>query len=273
MIYSYENPNVINEDEFFIVLDESQPLQEISFFDQIDKWRTSNENHSVQHFKSTSISDKDYEKLNICIKEMKQSEDYSVYKKAFDRFCYFCHVMPRGVILKKYELTKGKPDHNSLYVEYSYNTKKIELPENITLYHMSKVKGIKELLPVFRGKAARGFLYDKSRIYFTIRKHMPKFLADYKFKDKLHMYKCKQKIKYAYVDPLVWSNIQGAVYIETNKPIPVEEINKQDVEKAKEQVQKEKEENKEQVNSESAEFDFDNFFNFVTENGLILNEE
>ena len=42
---------------------------------------------------------------------------------------------------------------------------------------------------------------------------------------KMHKYECKQDIKEVYVDPLVWNgNLQGAVYVETNNPIPVEEM-------------------------------------------------
>ena len=54
---------------------------------------------------------------------------------------------------------------------------------------------------------------------------MPKFLADYGVAEKMHKYECKQDIKEVYVDPLVWNgNLQGAVYVETNNPIPVEEM-------------------------------------------------
>ena len=93
------------------------------------------------------------------------------------------------------------------------------------LYHISKVEGIKELIPVFRGKSATGYMYDKPRIYFTIHKEMPKFLADYGVAEKMHKYECKRDIKEVYVDPLVWNgNLQGAVYVETNNPVPVEEM-------------------------------------------------
>ena len=109
-------------------------------------------------------------------------------------------------------------------MEYSENTKTIKLPKGTKLYHISKVADIKELIPQFRGKSERGYLYDKQRVYFTIRKEMPKLLADYKLTDKLHKYLCKKEITEVYVDPLVYSNIQGAVYVECTTPIPVEEV-------------------------------------------------
>ena len=190
----------------------------------VNQWKTGNEVHSINKYVSNNLTDQEYEKLKNDIDIMKTTESYEEYLKAFKRFCYFCNIAPRGVILRKYELTKGKDNKNSIIVEYANNTKKISLPEGTILYHMSKVDNIKELIPTFRGKSERGYLYDKPRIYFTIRKNMPKFLADYKINQKLSVYVSKVNIKDVYVDPLVWNYAQGAVYIETNKRIPVEKI-------------------------------------------------
>lgn len=256
-----------NEDNIII---ENRSLVEGNFFEDIDRWKTSNQDHSIQKFKSDSLTDAEYDKVKSLLSTMKETEDFNEYSKAFAKFCYFCHIVPRGVILKRYDLEKGKtPDHNSIYVEYSYNTKKINLPEGTVLYHMSKVDGIKELIPVFRGKSVKGYMYDKPRVYFTIRKNMPKFLADYKINEKLHMYICKKPIKQAYVDPLVWNSFQGAVYVETNTPIPVEQI--EETSTIKKIIDKVKPKNKEEENiEESSEFDFEHFYQFVSENGLII---
>lgn len=279
--------------EYVLVAD--QALIESGFFEQIKAWKTANQNHSIQVFKNNSLSDAEYEKVDGLITTMKSAENYSEYKKAFDRFCYFCHIVPRGVILKKYELKKGKKDgEHKLLVEYSYNTKKIKLPDDVKLYHMSKLGGIRQLLPFFRGKSVKGYMYDKARIYFTIRKNMPKFLADYKIYEKLHIYQCQKDIKEVYVDPLVWTNLQGAVYVETTNPIPVQEINKNFLDKILDD--KEKHPSKEESNDESKApstiggpaqnvkessniiyddepFDENDFLNFVTENGLIIDND
>lgn len=264
----YKNPNTI-------IIESS--LIESNIFEKIDNWSTHNQNHCIQIFKSNSIKDSDYEKLKENINVMRTSEDYFEYKRAFDRFCYFCHIVPRGVILKTYDLEKGdEPNKNSLMVEYSYNTKKINLPDDAILYHMTKVEGLTELNPYFRGKqylsgkTKKGYMYDKSRIYFTLRKHMPKFMADYKglkgLTQKLHIYKCKEKIKSAYVDPLLWTSLQGAIYIETTRPIRVEEItSKLDILRSIP--------NKLSSANESTNIDFNNLFNFVIENGLILDDD
>lgn len=222
----------------------------------IRKWKVSNEADRIKRFKSTSLSDEEYKDMKNCIEIIKSTENYGEYKKAFTRLCKFCHILPTGVIVCKYELSKGKKENeNSLYVEYSENTKKIQLPQGTKLYHMSKVSGIEKLIPQFKGKSERGYLYDKPRIYFTIRKEMPKMAADYKLTEKMHKYLCKKDIKEVYVDPLVRSNIMGAVYIETMNPVSVEEIGLK---------------NKE---IEESEFNFEDFFKFVTENGLVLENE
>ena len=45
--------------------------------------------------------------------------------------------------------------------------------------------------------------------------------ADYKPTDKMIKYVVMQPIKNAYVDPLVPDILHKAIYVETNKPIPV----------------------------------------------------
>ena len=201
--------------------DESDKVKEL-----LKNWTTSNQNHNKQVFKNNNLTEEEYDHLCDLYDTCRHAEDYTSYKKAFDGICKFCHIVPRGTIITKCKISSGdKENHNSILVEYSANTKKLKLPEGLKLYHISKVEGIKELIPVFKGKSSTGYLYDKPRIYFTIHEAMPKFLADYKVTEKMHKYECKVDIKEVYVDPLVWNgNLQGAVYVETNKPIPVEEM-------------------------------------------------
>lgn len=260
---------IYSTSEYVVVMDES--FLESNFFKEIDIWKTSNQKHAIQKFKSSTLTDEEYERMKSHLKTMRETDDYEEYKKAFSKFCYFCHIVPRGVIIRRYSLEKSKRENrNTLYVEYTYNLKKITLPEGTKLYHMSSVDNIQELIPVFRGKAARGYLYDKPRVYFTIRKNMPKFLADYKYNDKLNVYVCKEDIRQVYVDPLVWSNLQGAVYIETNRPIKVEKVTNKTI---SEILSKPKREKERISSNESTEgFDMNEFLDFVTENGLILEE-
>ena len=219
---------VVLEDGYYSEYDMFDEGVLSNFIGTLKTWKTSNQAHEKKVFKTNTLTQAEYEKLDNLIKIMTTVEDYKEYKSAFDKFCRFCHIVPRGTILTKYDLSKpseGK-DNGSIYVEYSENTRKMKLPEGLKLFHMTTVPGITELKPFFRGKSQKGYLYDKPRVYFTVNENMPKFLADYKITDKVHKYKCKANITSVYVDPLVWANIQGAVYVETNKPIPVEEVGK-----------------------------------------------
>lgn len=252
--------------EYVLVAD--TPMLESNIFEQINQWKTHNQNHANQVFRSNSLTDDEYEEVQTLLDTMKAAEEYADYKKSFDRLCHFCHILPRGVIITKHELKKGKqPNSNLLYIEYNYNTKKIDLPEGVTLYHLSRVAGIKKLIPAFKSKfslraaAAKGYLYDKPRVYFTIRKNMPKFLADYKLSEKVHMYVCKKNIKQVYVDPLVWTSLQGAVYVETNQPVDVQEINNGIIDKILD---------KETPVEESCNIDLDEFCKIFSESGLEL---
>lgn len=251
----YDNLNNYNDEDIVC-----EAFLDKETFELIKKWKTSNEIHKEKEFKSTTITDDEYVDLKDYVEVLRNHDkSYSEYKKAFNKLCAFCHIVPTGVIITTCELKKGnKEDNNILYVKYSENTKKIRLPEGTKLYHISKVPGIKKLIPAFRGKSERGYLYDKPRIYFTIRKSMPKFLADYKAKDKMHKYMCKENIRDVYVDPLVWSNVQGAVYIETNKPVEVEEYGIP------------KKETEEKTNES---FEIDEFLDFITEFGLEVCDE
>ena len=208
--------------------EECNSIEEGSFEDLMDKikdWKTSDESSIKKEFETHTLSDEDYMKFKKVFKVLHKG-NYEEYKKAFKELCNFCHIVPNGTIITKYKLTKSDvEDKNSLYVEYAFNQRKIDLPDDVALYHMSKIGGIKKLKPTFRGKSERGYLYDKPRIYFTINKNLPKVAADYKLNQKMYKYKCKENISSVYIDPLINNSFMGAVYIETDKEIPVEPLN------------------------------------------------
>lgn len=227
--YFNENNIKLTDDQRKVLYNISiEPIEEgfKEFLDRMDDWKTSNQNHDLQKFYSNSVTDEEYDNLKDTIDTLKNEESYGVYRKAFNYLCNFCHIVPRGTIITKYELFKGdsgETNRNELRVEYSANTRKIHLPDDVHLYHTSTVDDLKELKPTFRGKAPKLYLYDRPRIYFSITNKMPKFLADLNPLAKTFKYRClDDSIRDVYVDPLVYSNLQGAVYVETDKPIPVE---------------------------------------------------
>lgn len=188
-------------------------------------WNTSDSSSTIKKFKNNHISEEEFDKLHNLIKTMRTCETYEEYKPAFDKFCRFCHILPSGTIITTISLKSGSvKDQNSLYVEYSFNNKKIKLNDNQDLYHVSKNGDIEELIPQFRGKSERGYLYDKPRIYVSIYEKLPKIMADYK-SGKMYYYKISKSIDSAYVDPLLKHGAQGALYISTSKPIKVEKLN------------------------------------------------
>ena len=174
---------------------------------------------------SSKLDDSEYKEMKEIFNILNNSEDYTEYKKAFEKLCKFCHIVPNGTIITKHTITGNENSGYTLDVEYSYNNKKISLPSNVALYHQSKVDNISELIPAFRGKSEKGYLYYKPRVYLTIRQSLPKISTDYAFGTKLHTYICMKNIKDVYVDPLLNASINGAVYVEGSAKIPVKKLN------------------------------------------------
>lgn len=193
------------------------------FMDRLKTWKTHNEGKQIQEFSSSRVSDDDFIRMQQLMRTMRTVESYTEYKKAFDEYCRFCHIAPQGTIIYSSEFKKNNGDDQGNYIKvrYAYNTKQIDIPDDAELYHNTTIEGIKELMPFFRGKSVKGYLYDKPRIYFTLNKNMFKLFADYKPGEKTHQYVATKKIRQAYVDPLVPGAINRAIYVVTNKPIPV----------------------------------------------------
>ena len=176
---------------------------------------------------SSSLDENEYKEIKEIFNILHNAEEYKEYKKAFEKLCKFCHIAPNGTIITKHTIIGNDKDGYKLDIEYSYNNKKVTLPDNVALYHMSKVDNISTLEPQFRGKSEKGYLYYKPRIYFTIKKDMPKISADINpiSNNKTHIYICMKNIKDVYVDPLLNASLNGAVYIETYAKVPVKKIN------------------------------------------------
>ena len=194
-------------------------------------------------YEAKHVSDKEFNEIVDCFKSMKNSNKFHEYKKYFDKLCKICMMSPEGCIIQHYDLQRGKGhDNNYVLITYSNTRQKITIPKGSRLYHTTTYvdETIKELKPVFQGKAARGFLYSSPRVYLTIRKDMPKFFMDIYGKQKTRMYVTKENIRHAYIDPLVPGFKYGAVYVETQFPIPVEEVKPQkDLKKEAEKLKKE----------------------------------
>ena len=190
----------------------------------VKKWHGKKGQRNHSKFESSNVSDDDFKIIQDSFNGMKASDKYSDYKKHFLTMCTKCHIQPNGCIIQKYKLTRGKDNKNYVYVKYTTNKVKVAVPNGCRLFHRSTIGGIKELNPAFKGKAAKGYFYDAPRIYLSIRKEMPKICADIKQKENTHMYMVRENIRTAYVDPLISMYFHGAVYIETNLPVKVDEV-------------------------------------------------
>ena len=231
--------------------------------ERMKTWKTSNKGgvfRNMHKFESETVSDEDFAVMTDCIKHMRTEPEYKDYKKYFDKFCSMIHTQPDGTIIFKHELKSkgGKGTMNYVKVTYFYNTHKVEIPSDARLYHMSTVKGIKALRPSFRGKT--GYFCDKPRVYFTLNKD--RIFLDRDLSKKLYYYTTKQKITQAYVDPMAPGVINSAIYVESDKPIPVIALN------SHKEIPKN---HKKESVKESAEFMLQTFSTII-ENGLIIDE-
>ena len=201
-------------------------IDESSFNDILKILKTRTANHSNQISK-ININGNEYEELYNYIQTIKDAKEneYDKYKQAFNGLCKKAHIMSNGVVIVRYVLKKIKEDDFYFEVEYNYNTKKITLPKECKVYHISKVDNITKLIPQFKGKSERGYLYDKPRVYFTLFKNMPKEMADYSPNTKVTYYEALTPVRTVYMDPLVWGKLYGAIYVETTDPIPVKKVN------------------------------------------------
>ena len=199
-------------------------------------WEKSKQVSKRKTWESNEVDDETFKKIQQEATTLRAAKTYFVYKHSFDNFCKLCNIpIGSGVVIMNYSFEKGKePNKNTVKVQWADGKHKMTIPHGSILYHRSTNANIKELIPVFKGKAARGFLYDTPRVYVTIKANMPKLAADiYKKDGQTYMYIVDEDIKSAYVDPLLRSYTFGAVYVETRNPIKVKKLTPDLAEKIK----------------------------------------
>ena len=216
----------------------SQKVKEISrnIRDNVDIakiWERSKKYSKRKSWESKTVDDITFEKIKEAIKTIRECTTYFVYKNYFDKLCKLCNIPTgQGVVIMGYELKKGQKDQNYVKISWADGRYKITIPHGSILYHRSTNPNIQELKPVFRGKSARGFLYDTPRVYLTIKRNMPKLAADI-YKGNTYMYIVEEDIKTAYIDPLLRTFAFGAVYVDTKNPIKVKKLTPEILEKIK----------------------------------------
>ena len=58
------------------------------------QWKVSDQSSIKKEFKNNSLTEDDYTILSALYKIMRTANKYEDYKKAFDKLCTFCHILP-----------------------------------------------------------------------------------------------------------------------------------------------------------------------------------
>lgn len=177
------------------------------------------------------INDKQKEKLEEHYDILTDEDStYGQYKRSFKYICNFMGIPHHMVIIENMEFTKDKQDKDQweLALKYSKGLLKVNIPEGVSLIHVSPVKNISSLIPSFRSKTKGKYMYPNKRIFFTVAKDIKPKQAGLEGKNTFR-YTPKDNIKTAYIDPTYSDFASGAVYIETDRDIPVETLEKKSI--------------------------------------------
>lgn len=184
------------------------------------------------------IPTKKYQEIVNELQSLQNSDKYAEYKIHYNKLCSLTGISKNHSIIVDYSFEADKTS-NRIKIIWNETKKKITIPNGSRLYHMSQVSTITSLEPKFKGKSAKGYLYSSPRIYFTLKKEMPKYAADIKQQESTTLYTPKENITSAFVDPLVPSFSLGAIFVETNLPIKVEKVDRRKKDNKKEKDVKE----------------------------------
>lgn len=152
-----------------------------------------------------------------------EDSSYSDYKRSFRYICNFMGIPYKIVIIENMTFTKDKVDKDQweIALKYSKGLAQVIIPDGVRLIHVSPVHNIKELIPTFRSKTKGKYMYPSKRVFFTVGKDIKPTKAGLEGK-KTCRYTPKEDIKTAYIDPTYADFSSGAVYVDTDRDIPVE---------------------------------------------------
>ena len=152
---------------------------------------------------------------------------YSSYKRSFKFICKFMGLPDNMVIIENMIFTKDKQDKNQweIALKYSKGLVKVKIPDGVRLIHVSPVPNLKELIPTFKSKTVGKYMYPTRRVFFTVAKDIKPNKAGLEGQTTTR-YTPKQEIKTVYIDPTYSEFRSGAVYVETDIPIPVETLDR-----------------------------------------------
>lgn len=229
---STQRKNTVNEEDYGI-------FAEAEFIDNIKKGISNTKDLKAQWKKVADsfvkhkwiyryITEKQKEQLEKHYAVLTgDNTNYSSYKRSFKAICKFMGIPDHMVIIENMTFTKDKQDKEQweVSIKYSKGLAKVIIPDGVRLTHVSPVEGIKELIPSFRSKTKGKYMYPTKRVFFTVTRDIKPTQAGLEGQ-KTSRYTPKQDIKSAYIDPTYSDFSSGAVYVETDTPIPVETLEK-----------------------------------------------
>lgn len=168
--------------------------------------------------------------VKTLLNRLHHTNSFHEYSSYFKKFCDKLHIPDKDVVVTKCKFKGNNKDGYSADVGYATSPIRVIIPQGYSCYHKTTQNGLKELKPFYCGKSAMGYIYDKPRIYFTIKKNMNNFAADIsvfkgkKADQKTHLYVIDEPVRTAYIDPLLKTYMFGAFYIETDVPVKVKQI-------------------------------------------------
>lgn len=237
-IYKYEHvPNYVlefwNDDyklpEQTTVVDEAQFIDDMkkkltNIADLKEQWKKVVDSFVKHKWIYRYINDKQKESLErwyTCLTD--ENTTYGEYKRAFRYICNFMGLPYKVVIIENMDFKKDKQDKDQweISLKYSKGLAKILIPDGVHLIHVTPVHNINELIPSFRSKTKGKYMYPSKRVFFTVGKDIKPKQAGLEGK-KTCRYTPKEEIKSAYIDPTYADFSSGAVYVETDKSIPVD---------------------------------------------------
>ena len=152
-----------------------------------------------------------------------EETNYGEYKRAFKFVASFFGLPNKEIIIENMVFGVDDKDkgQKKVSIKYSRGMARVNIPDNISLIHISPADNIKELIPSFRSKVKGKYMYPSKRCFFTVAHQIKKTQSGLE-KQKTYKYVTKQPHNVAYIDPTYAMFKDGSVYIETEKPIPVE---------------------------------------------------
>ncbi len=174
------------------------------------------------------FGDKEYAELKKNFEVLKSSKDYNSYRKAYEKICKTFGLVAPNTTIKEIKFYERDGAHCA-QIHYHVGKKKILIPNGTQLIHTTKVKGLKELKPAFCSKKSGYYMWPTRRVYFTLGKKIDDAHVGIKKGDGgSYHYTPTETLKTAYIDAELPTYKMGAVFIDTQFPIKVKNIDKPD---------------------------------------------